>query len=277
MLAGGSSVHVFELTWPGGFLQGLPDDEVMAVEALLRKLEGALAGAAVGLCLFEEQMVTFRDRMREEFAEHLEYMDAVSELAARYRREPSPNRSIDKYGRVLDDSHDRASRDLARARWEAGNWPKAYIWRLPEIHARTVIYSLDEIGKTIAALAAMPNMPEGVTEAKAAFEREFPALVALRNSAHHEEDRIRGMAGPAGGKKRPIVPQPITSASIEAPGGGLLVLGNVANDQYGATTADGSFKELGINRATVEAAQQIIQKVLNSFSWKGSPSRSPAW
>jgi hypothetical protein len=159
-------VHVFELTWPGGFLQGLPDDEVMAVEALLRKLEGALAGAAVGLCLFEEQMVTFRDRMREEFAEHLEYMDAVSELAARYRREPSPNRSIDKYGRVLDDSHDRASRDLARARWEAGNWPKAYIWRLPEIHARTVIYSLDEIGKTIAALAAMPNMPEGVTEAR---------------------------------------------------------------------------------------------------------------
>jgi hypothetical protein len=121
----------------------------------------------------------------------------------------------------------------------------------------------------------MPGLPASVAQAQADFEDRFPTLVAVRDSAHHPEDRVRGVRG-GRGEETPIVAQPILSDVIHAPSGGVIVLDMLINNRYGGTLADGTFGEVEISVATVAGAQQVIQKVLDAFSWRGPRQHKPA-
>jgi len=127
----------------------------------------------------------------------------------------------------------------SRGRVPVSGVPTSYTFRLPFIHA------LEE------------------------FERRLPGVKPVRDSSHHTEDRARGL----GRNLKPLDLQPITTGAIFAPGGGVLVLNSLENDDLCFTGSDGAYHRVPINAASVRAAQEAVQRVLDAFTWKG-PTRS---
>jgi hypothetical protein len=272
---GGMALYVFELTWPGTWLDGLPDEVRSDVERLLHLMETALADAALSLARFEAEQAAAHarhTRLREQWEQN---RAAEAALVAHFEGQLAPDVPPEERWRLGEQIREQARIEAKRARWQAGQLPDAYAHRLPFLHAKSCLYSLDTIAKAIRALARMPGLPAGVTRAQAEFESRFPALVAIRDSAHHPEDRVRGVRGGPGGRETPIVTQPILSNLIHAPGGGVMVLDMLNNNRYGGTLADGTLGEVEISVNTVASAQQVVQEVLNAFSWRGPRQHKP--
>ena len=106
----GAAVEVFTLRYPGVFPDALPDDQKRNVDALPRVCESHLADAAVGLALFDEAQQMMRD-----------FVEQMVDKAA----------TISPFQRV------------------EGEWPWPYRTRVSFIHAHTVLYALDGIGKCL--------------------------------------------------------------------------------------------------------------------------------
>jgi hypothetical protein len=157
-----------------------------------------------------------------------------------------------------------AERLLAHVEWESGKAPEDYLQRLPFIHAHTVLYALDGVSKALGVLAKMSDLPEGVAAASEAFAEALPAVVQIRNSAHHVEDRARAK----GPNERAINLQPIDNNMIKS-AGGALVLSSLNNNRLGYTLADGYYDEVEISESSVDAARQAVQTVLDALDWRG--------
>ena len=270
------ALYVFELTWPGTRLEDLPDQVASDVEKMLYLLESALADAAVSLGLFEAEQAAAVAR----HAQHREGWEqkraAQAALAAQFESQLAPDLPPEERWRLDEQTRERARIEAKRARWRGGQLPDAYAHRLPFLHAKSCLYALDTIAKVIRTLGTMPGLPAGVAQAQADFESRFPTLVAIRDSAHHPEDRIRGVRGGRGGRETPIVAQPILLRNaMYAPGGGVIVLDFLNDNRYGGTLADGTYAEVEISAGTVTGAQQLIQQVLDAFSWRGPRLHKP--
>jgi hypothetical protein len=271
---GGMALYVFELTWPGTRLEGLPDQVAFDVEKMLYLLESALADAAVSLGLFEAEQAAAVAR----HAQHREGWEqkraAEAALVAQFESQLAPDLPPEERWRLDEQTRERARIEAERARWRGGQLPDAYAHRLPFLHAKSCLYALDTIAKAIRTLGTMPGLPAGVAQAQADFEARFPTLVAIRDTAHHPEDRIRGVRG-GRSRETPIVAQPILSNAMHAPGGGVIVLDFLDDNRYGGTLADGTYGQVEISAGTVTGAQQLIQQVLDAFSWRGPRQHKP--
>jgi hypothetical protein len=270
----GHGVVLFELTWPGTWLDDLPDRVAFEVEKMLGLLESALADAALSLGLFEAEQAADdarHARHREEW-EHKRAAEAA--LVVHFEGQLAPDLPPEERWRLGEQVRERAHVAAKRSRWQSGRLPDAYAHRLPFLYAKSCLYALDTIAKALRTLARMPGLPAGVGQARDAFGARFPTLVAVRDSAHHPEDRIRGVRGRAG-KETSIETQPILGDAIHAPGGGVIVLDMLDNNRYGGTLADGTYGEVEISAETVAGAQQVIQQVIDAFSWRGPRQHKP--
>jgi hypothetical protein len=268
-------LYVFELTRPGTWLEGLPDQVAFEVEGMLGLLETALADAAVSLGLFEAEQaaaVARHARHREDWERK---RAAEAALVAQFEGQLALNLAPEEHWRLDEETRERARIEAKRALWQSGQLPDTYVHRLPFLYAKSCLYALDTIAKALRTLARMPGVPAGVVQARDDFEARFPTLVAIRDSAHHPEDRIRGVRGRGGGKETPIVTQPILSNAIHAPGGGVIMLDMLDNNRYGGRLADGTYGQVEISAETVAGAQQVIQGLLDSFSWRGPRQHKP--
>ncbi len=162
------------------------------------------------------------------------------------------------------------SLEARRHEWASGVPPESYEHRLPFIHAHTVVYALDSIGKILKVLSGM-SLSARVKDALDDYRSELPDLVAVRDSAHHSEDRSRGLDR----NRQPLTLQPINNTMIHAPNGGVLALSNLNGNLLGYTTGDGEYREVEISSVSISAAQTAIQKVLDSLTWRGSIRATP--
>jgi hypothetical protein len=138
----------------------------------------------------------------------------------------------------------------------ASDMPYGYTRRLPFIFAHTVVYALDAISKTIGVLAKTSGLPNSdIQKAYDDFKAALPNLLLVRNSAHHVEDRARGL-----GKGQVPLQTPFLSIS------------NLIDNRLNYTVEDGSQGEVEITKNSVEVAQQAIQQTFNALSWSG-----PSW
>lgn len=117
-------------------------------------------------------------------------------------------------------------------------------------------FALDNISKTVGVLADMQGVPAGVATARDGLAKALPNLVDVRDTAHHVEDRARGLDK----KKRPLMVN-------------MIGLSNLSNNLLGYTTSDGHYHEVEISTQSVAAAQNAIQQTLDAFTWRG-PSRT---
>lgn len=120
-------------------------------------------------------------------------------------------------------------------------------------------------------LAASP-VPTAAAEAHDDLLAALPDLTKVRDTAHHHEDRARGLDR----RGKPLDLKPIESGGIHAPGG-AIVLNNLNGTRYGCTVDDGRFVEVDVTAGSLWAVRNAIQKVLDSVPWHDSdhPRRSP--
>lgn len=253
-------MDIFELHYPGTWIEAVQNQH--QVTTLLYQLESQLADAAMGLILFNNA----RSRPRSEPG-WLRRKDRSREIARRMEADLPANLTPGENHTRLREIPKAASLEASRNDWANGALPDSYEHRLPFIHAHTAVYALDSIGKILKALSGM-GLPVGVTDALNDYRSMLPNLVAVRDSAHHSEDRARGLDR----NHQPLTLQPINNAMISAPNGGVLALSNLNGNLLGYTAGDGHYREVEISSISVAAAQTSIQKAIDSFTWTG-PSR----
>lgn len=168
------------------------------------------------------------------------------------------------------------SRDVQREIWSMGTWPRAYMPRRQVQHARSFLYALDQIGKTLKKLER-EQLPPTVTARIAELVRAWddaPALRDLRgvrDSSHHPEDRMRMQD--RHGKK--ISLKPISTGSFYAPNG-MLTRECFSDDYFGSTMSDGHHGQVEVSQATLVAVQSIVQAVFQApWEWAGHEHWEP--
>ena len=202
-------MKVFELHWPRTWLDGVTDSHV--VLTLLHLLETRLADASVGLALFEEARA--RPRQQPGWMRRQAAAQAIAQSMDRgLPHDMTPQEQFEARSSIPE----AADLHVRRQEWAAGQMPEGYEQRLVFIHAHTVLYALDAVGKTLDRLAEMSDVPAQVAVARDLYRAALPDLVDVRDSAHHTEDRGRGR----GKFNRPLTMQPIDNRLINAPSGG---------------------------------------------------------
>jgi hypothetical protein len=155
--------------------------------------------------------------------------------------------------------------------------PGCMLNRAPHMHSRSFLYALDNIHNYLQILSKMAGVPPAITDLKTEFEQVFGGnLKPVRNSAHHPEDRVRGLKT----NEKPIDIQPsafmafgsdttsVHTGSIGGPGIANEVLRN--GNRYGGLLADGTYGEVEVSAATMAACQDVLQQVFDAFIWTNS-------
>jgi hypothetical protein len=195
-------------------------------------------------------------------------MAATEAITRAMQSELSPDLTREQVSAALRDIPAAADLQARRQEWAAGQLPESYKHRLPFIHAHTVLYALDNIGKSLGRLTEIDGLPAAVTVARDDYQASLPDLVDVRDSAHHTEDRARGLDR----RGRPLILQPVYNRLANAPGG-FIGLSNLNGNKLGYTTSSGRYCEIEISAKSVEAGQVAVQHVLDALSWRG-PTRS---
>lgn len=260
-------MEVFELNYPGTWLD-MPDGH--KVQDLLIQLESQLADVSIGIEFFEKASARRVHVGRAtDHKEHHARSQKVAIIARAMEAElPHDLSGHDRFTK-MHQIHEAADLQVRREEWAAGHLPQAYEHRLPFVYAHVILYALDAIGKTINVLVDMGISPS-ITTARDTYESAIPHLKSVRDSAHHIEDRARGVHH----GKKPLVLQPINTGAIVAPNG-ALALSNLDNNKLGYTAEDGHYREIEITKSTVKAAQSAVQQVLNALTWHGPTRTSP--
>jgi len=148
-------------------------------------------------------------------------------------------------------------------------WPRGYAFRLPFIHAHTVLYALDGVEKALHVLARVQGLPGAVAGASGSFKSQLPTVRAVRDSSHHLEDRARGLDRDG----KPLSLKPVTTMGISAPNGGMLGTDNLHGNCLAFTGSDGEYHQVEISAASVAVAQTATQQVIDALPWRG-PDRT---
>ena len=264
-------MYVFELVQPGCWLRGIADDQVRRdVESLLHLLVTCVEDATLALNMFENS----RDRAYESAEDRSSSWesDRVRERAVEEEllRQLPHDLTPESRFQQMDNIRESARREAKRMKWREGHLPQGYQDRIPFIHAKSCVYALDTLQKTLRLLAKVPDVPIDIAEVLKEFELAFPDLVQVRDSSHHAEDRVQGKR-----RKDRIELKPLVNEAIHAPGGGVLVVDMLNGNRYGGTLGDGSYGEVDVSPQTVSTAQQCVQRALNAFDWHGPVMHMP--
>lgn len=260
-------MNIMELIVPGTWLDYPDQDWAWRVGNQLDALESPLIDAALALSLFEAE------RAKPRAARH----DREGwERDGRRRQEVEEairtQLGVDRYsGDRWLEVRDQAELECKREQWSAGRMPSSYEHRLIFLHARSFLFALDRLDRSLAALAKEDGVPAQVATAHDVLGAAVPNLRGVRNSVAHFEDRSRGL----GRDKKPLALKPVVNRMINAPGGGVLMLESLLNNRFGSTMEDGHYGEVEVSIETLKTAAECVQRVLNAFAWKGPRRHSP--
>ncbi|QSZ47244.1 hypothetical protein [Arthrobacter sp. D5-1] len=253
-------MEVFELETPGTWLTGIEDhSELGDVSSLLDLLIDCLNDAAVSLWLFDA-------------SQQLPLHESEAELEARRAAECSIYQELaskaEDIHAVIRDLLYTANVTAKRQRWVEGAVPHTYTRIQPFLHAQSFIYALDTIQKGLKLINRSRTATAEARSALGSFERAFPELVHVRDSAHHREDRARGK------RRNSLIDLQADETPISS--GGVALFGRtLVGNKYGGTLGDGRYGEVEISHQSLRIVQTIVQLVLNSYEWRGAKVHYP--
>lgn len=263
-------MDVFELTYPGTWLE-LPDkDQARKLTTLLFMAESHFVDAVVAFNLFAGERARAGELFsREEWERDSERRRQLMGQVERVLGSGLPLAALNM--ELYRDVSDRVDIEVKRERWSSGSAPRAYRMRPAFLHARSFVYALDHLGRMLTVISEEAGAPLTVGAEVAALYSAFPTLVGVRDTAHHMEDRGRGLDKWGD----PLVLQPAQNAMVSAPNGGALILDCLSDNRYGCTMADGHFGEVEVSEKSLRVAQRCLQGVLDGFGWSGPRRHTP--
>lgn len=260
-------MFVFEIITPGTWLDHDDRDWAWQIEGQLRSLQSQFFEANAALNLFASAQ-----SIRPAFACR-ELWERDSQRRSEIRRavelECGDCMSHENWEEINFESEVRFKRE----KWSNGGIPREFEHNLPFLYARAFIFALDAFDKFLGVLAKEPNVPPDVVKLHARMANDFPTLRGVRNTAHHLEDRARGLGG--GRNPQPLDLKPIANNFIDAPGGGVLVLNSLNGSKYGSTMSDGHYGEVDVSPESMQRLQEVLQELLFLFKWRGPKQHAP--
>ncbi len=262
-------MHIFPITFPGTFLDYPEQESRDRVRIIPNLLETQFTGAVVALNFFEREQARVLENLRErdQAGTSEEEEELRQALEQEFRNEHGDEVFFQRYPDILL----AIELKMKKQRWESGKVPQEYQWRLPFIFAHAYVYALDSFQKILETLVPEPGVPPAVAEALERFKTAFPVLRGIRDSAHHIEDRGRGLDR----QGRPLDLKPVYNGIVHAPSGGVLLLSNLRGNKLGYTLGDGSHGEIAISPENTAEVAAIFQSVIDAFRWKGRPRQIP--
>lgn len=252
-------MYFINIRFPGTRLCSEVRDAQPDVERTLQLMANCLVDAAVALAFFDDAYGGLQGdgNTTDDFRRELK-----SATAALVRSQMGWDADP---GEVREKSDQKYFELLMKSRC----LPAGYESRIPTMHARSFVYALDEIEKALEILEKNANMPESLAGIKEEWSATFPHLSEVRNSAHHMEDRVRGKR-----RNKDIDPAPVSVPGIET-SGGVMLLNVLRNRNYGITLGKGVYQEVSISKESLQVARDLVQRVVDSFSWEGLPTLHP--
>lgn len=254
----------FELTYPGHWLDcpGVAQGDVHEAQTVFYVLESHLTDAALALRLFEHERAAIRivGAGPEPNAFYRRRRELEDERERQLAKDLSPEDRWAAQNRVRFE----VDVELKRERWAAGEIPEAHLRRAIFLYAQAFLFALDGVGNALKALGSAPWVPAAVMTAHDDFYRLLPTLTGVRDTSHHLEDRARGRDR----RGKALALKPVMNNMVNAPGGGVLIIGSLNGNRYGSTMEDGSYGEVEVSAQSLGVAQAAIQTSIDAFHWR---------
>lgn len=257
---------VFELEYPGTWLDFAPEEKGREIRNLLSNIESHFTEASLALNWFLSSIS--RPRPFPSQADWENESNRKREITESLVGPMTGMRDFTQY----DEARHQADILFKREQWSKGTLPRNFQHSEAFVFAKAFLYSIDGIDRTLDVIAAIAGVPDMVKKCQVRFDAAFPHLRDVRNTAHHLEDRTRSLDK----RRKPIQLQSITNSFINAPGGGVLVLNALNGTKFGSTMADGHYGEVDVHPSSMQAIQGVVQELLKAFSWHGPKSHYPS-
>ena len=125
-----------------------------------------------------------------------------------------------------------------------------YVRCLNSIYSKAFVFALDGINKFLFKIQKYLNPPKPIEKLITEYKNHFGHLKHIRDSAIHIEDRGRGKTR----NERPLDT-------------GIIILGSFIERRFVFTGEDGNQYEIEISDTTLHTAKEIIQKIINTYTW----------
>jgi hypothetical protein len=265
------TIHIAELQYPGSWIDSTDSTWAFKIQSMLQNMESDLVEAALALGDFEEAQA----RQLRSISNRVNAEDQSQQLNRRREIEGKLLEAKDISSLSFEERQaisEQVNIILKREQWAQGKLPMSYEIHRLMMHAKSFIYVLDGIGKTLAALGKTADVPASICTLKDSYYQQLPNLKEVRDSSHHMEDRVRSL----GRNAKPLDLSHNDIPFVHAPAGGVLALNNLNGNRFGTTLADGHYGEVEISEHTLNIARDTVQDALDSFSWTGHPTHSPS-
>lgn len=249
-----------EIEYPGTWIDFSTNELSWEIKNIISLIETSFTEATIALSFFDDE------KSKNQYDISKSYFEALSLVKQELIEKAQPLNKETMFLYNYEETEMKAKRKL----WEMGFVPNTYSSSLVFIYAKTFLFSIDNIYKLIGSLCKYENIPNKILEVKSLFQIEFPDLIEVRNSAHHVEDRGRRL----GKRAIPLDLKPIDNNMIKS-SGGTLIMSCLNGNKYGNTMADGFYGEVEVSLHSLNFVRDCIQKIINSFTWKGSKSYYP--
>ncbi|QLY37318.1 hypothetical protein HV164_12625 [Citrobacter freundii] len=262
---------VFPLSMPGVWLDNDDHQWCFNINQILNELKSCFWEANTSLNLFNEEMCIAYSELEngsssQEFQrDRIRIDEIISDIRLKNGIGPFE---------LCYEVNQRATELLKKEKWENGVEPNELKFRKKFIYAKSFLYSLDCIRELLKVLSNEDNVPFEIQALLKLMDTSFPQLRAVRNSAHHIEDRALGFKR-VRGKKVKIELQPVNTGAIRADGG-IILLHQLNGTKLGFTMENGQYGEIDVSSTSMETIRVIIQGVFDSFKWKGRPVHLPS-
>lgn len=261
-------MYIFEITTPGTSLDYEDRDWTWKIEGLLKHLESQFYEANLALNMFlKSPTANKHSHSRQEWEKDTQRRSEIKqEVEVRY----GGGFNHENWEAI----HFETEIIFKREKWQQGHLPREFEHNQPFIYARVFLYALDAFDKFLKVLSQEAGVPENISNLYTELGQMFHDLRKVRNTAQHLEDRARGLG--AGRNPQSLDLKPIENQMIKAQNGGVLVLSSLNGTKYGSTMDNGHYGEVDVSPESMEKLQQILQKTLDSFRWRGPKSHSPS-
>jgi hypothetical protein len=288
-------MKLFEITYPGTWLEIDDFDYRWFVKNVLHGLEQELTESALALFYFEEvdqrmrieldqwnvksqerrkKMEQFETEIRNGSQSFGNMRDIVEDESDNQRRCIEKKLSIEMFGTTessqvpseqLDELWYRTNQEVARENWQQEIFPKKYQHYIPFLFAKSFLSSVATFQTHLFTLGNDLRTQSRVHDHISQFNIAFPKLRQLRNTVQHVNERLHGRDG----RGNRISPEPVYFIAQDPTQEGILVLDQLNDNRYGGTLADGSYGEIEVSARTLLIVNECLQNIIDSYPWKG--------